>query len=207
MRDQTRTPRKRAPSAEYREETRDERATSGRKRARPCDIRQSVSICNTEKCNSYPDLPTPSRLCDSDHEMMMICGSPSTVTEFTHRVLEGKNPGNIADVYTSFSRTVASPTSVSVLNHDQMSQATASPALSDLRPPSNLRSEKTVADYAPTPSVSKGADESMQAVAHQGWKLGEPYYRSDGPARPPTTALPPVQMREWVYPPPGIQSG
>ena len=72
---------------DYLVDTKGERIIGRGKRARSCETLRTVSVCNTDKRNSYPDLPTPPHLFDSDHDMN-AGGSQTAVTEFTRVIME-----------------------------------------------------------------------------------------------------------------------
>ena len=68
--DQMRSPQRQAGrKIEGTEEARSEKETGGRKRARSCETLRAISVCNTDKWNRYPDLPTPKQHLDSDLDM------------------------------------------------------------------------------------------------------------------------------------------
>ena len=160
------------------EEAHGEMGTGGRKRARSRETLRALSICNTDKWNSYSDLPTPKQLFDSDQDMTPG-ESPTVFTELT-QVFRGKtNADRRSESYTSFSRTAVSPMSRSAISREVDSQTSDSPSNSEQLSSTNITSATTVIDYVPTPDVSEATKKF-----HPGWTLGQPYYLSDGPAAP-----------------------
>ena len=190
---------------DYLAETKDGRIIGRGKRARSCETIRTVSVCNTDKWNSYPDFPTPSHLFDSDHDMNAE-ESPTVVTEFTRVIMEDAHAKRRVEAYTSFPRTAVIPMSRSVVIRECDSQASASPANSAQISVSNLRSATTAIDYMPTPSVQEVTIATDRARLHPGWKSWAPYYRSDGPAIAPNQEGVIERRQGFAHLPPGISS-
>ena len=141
---------------------------------------------------------------DSDQEQGMD-NSPSVCTEITRAFGEERRADNRLEAYTSFSRTAMSPSPRSIFSREVESTLSVSPVHSEMSP-SHPMSATTEVDFTPTPvgpSVNKTENKKK---LHPGWKLGGPYYRSDGPASHYTGTAATRQPNEPMYPP-GISEG